>query len=394
MAFKGFSFRVMEVDQSKSIEIADKIRRLKTKGIDIIELQTGEPDFNTPQHIVDAAYDAMKKGYTHYTSSRGLPELREKVSEKLKKENKIDANPERDILITAGAVHAVFSAIMATVNPGDEVILFDPCWVAYPACVKLAGAIPVMIPLRGEDNSDVYAESIERQISPKTKMMILNYPCNPTGHTLTRDSLQHIADIAQEHDLLVMADEIYEKILYDSVTHHSMGCLDDMNGRTITVNGFSKTYAMTGWRIGYVCAGSEIINQMLKIQQYSVSCVSAFVQKAALSALNGPQDSVRNMVREYGQRRELIIDRLNRINGICCRKPMGTFYAFANIAELGMSSMEVAALLLDEAGIGVVPGSAYGQSGEGFIRLSFANSRENIEKAMNRMEKLLGTKEV
>jgi len=394
MRSKFFSSRIEKLAESKSIEIADKIRKMKREGIDVIELQTGEPDFATPQHIMEEAYNAMKEGYTHYTSSRGIPELREAISEKLRKDNKIDADPEKEIIVTPGAVHAVFSAILATINPGDEVIIPDPCWVVYPGCVKIAGGKLIRIPLNSEDNFELNIESIEDAITPRTKMLIINYPCNPTGTTLTLDKLKHIAEIAKEHDLLVLSDEIYEKILYDGLKHYSIGSLEGMKERTITINGFSKTYAMTGWRIGYASASSAIIDQMLKIQQYSVTCAPAFAQKAAIAALNGPKEPVHSMIKQYDQRRQLIVKRLNDINGIFCRKPTGTFYAFPNISELGISSIEFANFLLDKARVGVVPGSAYGQSGEGYVRLSFANSKENIEKAMERMEKLLGTKDV
>ena len=392
MRSKIFSSRIEKLTESKSVEIADKIRKMKREGIDIIELQTGEPDFGTPQYIINAAYSAMKEGYTHYTSSRGVPELRDAISEKLQNENKIDADPEKEIIVTPGAVHAVFSAILATINSGDEVIIPDPCWVVYPACVEIAGGKLIRIPLNSEDNFELNRESIEKAITPRTKMLIINYPCNPTGTTLTRDKLKYIADIAKEHDLLVLSDEVYEKILYDGLKHTSIGSLADMEERTITVNGFSKTYAMTGWRIGYASASSAIIDQMLKIQQYSVTCASAFAQKAAIAALNGPQEPVHDMIKEYDQRRQLIVKKLNNIDGIYCRKPMGTFYAFTNISKLGTSSMEFANFLLDKARVGVVPGSAYGQSGDGYVRLSFANSKKNIEKAMERIEKFLGTK--
>ena len=392
MRSKIFSSRIEKLTESKSVEIADKIRKMKREGIDIIELQTGEPDFGTPQYIINAAYSAMKEGYTHYTSSRGVPELRDAISEKLQNENKIDADPEKEIIVTPGAVHAVFSAILATINSGDEVIIPDPCWVVYPACVEIAGGKLIRIPLNSEDNFELNRESIEKAITPRTKMLIINYPCNPTGTTLTRDKLKYIADIAKEHDLLVLSDEVYEKILYDGLKHTSIGSLADMEERTITVNGFSKTYAMTGWRIGYASASSAIIDQMLKIQQYSVTCASAFAQKAAIAALNGLQEPVHDMIKEYDQRRQLIVKKLNNIDGIYCRKPMGTFYAFTNISKLGTSSMEFANFLLDKARVGVVPGSAYGQSGDGYVRLSFANSKKNIEKAMERIEKFLGTK--
>lgn len=393
MCSNFFSSKIEKLTQSKSIEIADKIRKMKREGMDIIELQTGEPDFATPQHIIEEAYKALKEGYTHYTSSRGIPDLREAIGEKLRKDNNIYVCPEKEIIVTPGSVHAIFSAILATINPGDEVIIPDPSWIVYPACVEIASGKVIRTSLNGRDNFELNIEDLEKIITPRTKMLILNYPCNPTGEILTIDNLKHIADIAKEHNILILSDEIYEKLLYDGLKHTSIGSLDYMRERTITVNGFSKTYAMTGWRIGYASASSAIIDQMLKIQQYSVTCVSAFVQKAAIAALNGPQEHINNMINEYDQRRQLIVKRLNNIKKISCRIPAGTFYVFVDISKSGMSSVNFANFLLDKAMVGAVPGSAYGQFGEGYVRLSFANSKENIEKAMERMEELLGTKD-
>lgn len=382
------SERTKNIIPSASVNIADKIRQMKKKGLDIVELQTGEPDFATPEHIVQAAYEAMQQGYTHYVSSRGIPELREAIAEKLWSENRIKADPESEILVTPGAVHAVFAAIQATVNPGDEVIIPDPCWVAYPGCIALAGGIAVRAPCqKGELEIDI--DRLKEAITPKTKLLILNYPSNPTGMTLTLKQLKLIAEIAIEYNLLVLSDEIYEKILYDGRKHYSLASLGDMQERTITVNGFSKTYAMTGWRVGYACASAKIIDQMLKVQQYSVTCANAFVQKAAIAALRGSQECVKNMIKEYDRRRRVIIDGLNKISGIYCRQPQGTFYVFADISQLGLSSVAAVEFLLDRAKVGVVPGSAYGPSGEGYVRLSFANSIENIEKALYQIKKVI-----
>jgi aspartate aminotransferase len=382
------SGRTKDMVTSASVSIADKIRQMKREGLDIVELQTGEPDFATPDHIIQAAYEAMKQGYTHYVSSRGIPELREAIAEKLRSENKIKANPEREILVTPGAIHAVFAAMQALINPGDEVIIPDPCWVAYPGCIALSGGKAVRIPCRKE-TLEIDVERLKEAITPRTKLLILNYPSNPTGMTLTPDQVKGLAEIAIEHNLLVLSDEIYEKILYGGRNHSSIASLEGMQKITITVNGFSKTYAMTGWRIGYVCASSKIIDQMLKVQQYSVTCANAFVQKAAIVALKGSQECVRTMVKEYEKRRELIVTGLNKIKGISCRKPEATFYAFADISQLGLSSVEAAEFLLDRARVGVVPGSAYGSSGEGYVRLSFANSMENIEKALSRIKEAI-----
>jgi len=373
---------------SASVSIADRIRQMKRKGLDIVELQTGEPDFTTPGHIIQAAYEAMQQGYTHYVSSRGIPELREAIAEKLWSENKIKADTEREILVTPGAIHAVFAAISATINPGDEVIIPDPCWVAYPGCIALSGGIAVRIACQKE-TLEIDIDHLKQAITPKTKLLILNYPSNPTGMTVTLDQLKGIAEIAIKRGLLVLSDEIYEKILYDGRKHYSIVNLEGMHERTITVNGFSKTYAMTGWRIGYVCASTRIIDQMLKVQQYSVTCANAFVQKAAIAALRGSQECLDNMIKEYDRRRQVITAGLNKIKGVSCRQPQGTFYVFADISQLGLSSVAAAEFLLDRAKVGVVPGSAYGPSGEGYVRLSFANSIENIEKALYQIEEAI-----
>jgi aspartate/methionine/tyrosine aminotransferase len=382
------SERTKNIVPSASVSIADKIRQMKRKGLDIIELQTGEPDFATPEHIVKAAYEAMQQGYTHYVSSRGVPELREAIAEKLWSENNIKADPEREILVTPGAIHAVFAAAQAVINAGDEVIIPDPCWVAYPGCVALSGGIVVMAPCQ-KGSLEIDVERLREAITPKTKLLILNYPSNPTGTTATLDQLERIAHIAIEHNLLVLSDEVYEKILYDGKKHYSIASLEGMQERTITINGFSKTYAMTGWRIGYVHASMKIMDQMLKVQQYSVTCASAFVQKAAIAALRGSQECVQGMVREYDRRRQVIVAGLNTMSRISCSPPHGTFYVFADISQLGLSSVEAAEFLLNTAKVGVVPGSAYGPSGEGYVRLSFANSIENIEKALYQIKEAI-----
>jgi len=381
--FNG-SKKVRNIIPSASVSIADKIRQLKRAGQNIIELQTGEPDFPTPQHIIQAAHKAMRQGYTHYVSSRGIPELREAIAEKLWNENRIKADPAREIIVSPGAIHAIFSTLSANINPGDEVIIPEPCWVGYAGCVALAGGKLVQVACKKEI-LQIDVDRLEQEITPKTKLLILNYPTNPTGATITLKQFKQISEIATKHNLLVLCDEVYEKILYDGRKHYSLASMEGMKERTITVNGFSKTYAMTGWRIGYACASEQIISQMLKVQQFSVTCANAFVQKAALAALKGSQECVQSMIGEYDRRRQLIINGLNNIDGISCYQPHGTFYAFADISQLGMTSVEIAGFLLDKAGVGVVPGSAYGPSGEGYVRLSFANSLANIEKALHRI---------
>ena len=382
------SKKTKDIVSSASVSIADKIRRMKRKGLDIVELQTGEPDFTTPDHIIQAAYKAMQQGYTHYVSSRGILELREAIAEKLWRENKIKSDPEKEILVTPGAIHAVFAAISATINPSDEVIVFDPCWVAYSGCIALSGGTVVRVPCQ-KGSLEIDVDRLTEVITPKTKLLILNYPSNPTGMTLSLDQLKRISEITIKHNLLVLADEIYEKILYDGRKHHSIASLEGMQERTITVNGFSKAYAMTGWRIGYVCASPKIINQMLKVLQYTVTCANPFVQKAAIVALKSSQECVQNMIKEYDRRKGVITGGLNKISGIFCPQPQGTFYVFADFSQLGLSSVEATEFLLNRAKVGVVPGSAYGPSGEGCVRLSFANSIENIERALDQIREAI-----
>jgi len=377
------SERAKSIVPSITISMASKVRKMKAQGIDVISLETGEPDFDTPEHIIDAG--TMKEGYTHYTDSRGIPELREVIKNKLWKENKIKVSAD-EIVVTPGAKYGIFLTMLATINPGDEVLIPNPSWHSFEACVKAAGGIPVGYPFK-MDESPLNFEAIENKITHKTKMILLNYPSNPTGMTLSLDELKRIADIAEEHELLILSDEIYEKIVFNSTKHYSIGSIKKKG--VLTLNGFSKTYAMTGWRIGYIAGDKEVIDQILKLQQHSVTCACAFAQKAAVSALLGPQKVVKGMVEEYKRRRDLIVERLNEIPGMYCPNPHGTFYVFPDISKIGLSSVELANLLLERAYVSTTPGEAFGALGKGHLRLSFATSRENIEKALQRMEKVM-----
>ena len=377
------SERAKSIVPSITISMASKVRKMKAQGIDVISLETGEPDFDTPEHIIDAG--TMKEGYTHYTDSRGIPELREVIKNKLWKENKIKVSAD-EIVVTPGAKYGIFLTMLATINPGDEVLIPNPSWHSFEACVKAAGGIPVGYPFK-MDESPLNFEAIENKITHKTKMILLNYPSNPTGMTLSLDELKRIADIAEEHELLILSDEIYEKIVFNSTKHYSIGSIKKKG--VLTLNGFSKTYAMTGWRIGYIAGDKEVIDQILKLQQHSVTCACAFAQKAAVSALLGPEKVVKGMVKEYKRRRDLIVERLNEIPGMYCPNPHGTFYVFPDISKIGLSSVELANLLFERAYVSTTPGEAFGALGKGHLRLSFATSRENIEKALQRMEKVM-----
>jgi aminotransferase len=378
-------------------KVSSRIKGIELSGIrvifdlaarmpDVIRLEAGEPDFNTPRHICEAAERAMREGKTHYTSSRGMLELRKAIAEKARKENGIDADPEEEIVVTAGASCAVYLAIHTVIEEGDEVLIPDPTWPAYEACVKLAGGKPIPYSLTEERGFRFDIDEIQKLITKRTKMIIVTSPSNPTGGVIPLRDLKDLADVAIKHDLIVLSDEVYEKIIYDGHTHHSIASLPEMKERCITVNSLSKTYAMTGWRLGYAIAPKDIASQMAKLNLFVNSCPSSISQEAGLAALTGPQDEVKRMVEEYARRRRIIVDGLKNIKGFRINPPMGAFYAFPNIQELNYSSWDFCMLLLKVGRVATVPGSAFGSRGEGYIRISYANSIENIKEALRRIE--------
>lgn len=352
---------------------------------DIKDLSIGEPDFDTPKHIIEGAKKALDEGFTHYTHNRGLIELRESIAEKLRRENGVEADPKSEIMVTTGASEGLLTALLSTINPADEVLISDPYFPLYENVVNMAGGKPVKYPLREEREFELDPTNIEELVTSRTKLIILNSPNNPTGSVTSRKNLEAVADLAVKHDLLVIADEVYEKLVYDGNRHYSIAALPEMKNRTITVNAFSKTYAMTGWRIGYAVATPEIMEQMVKIHVYSGICANAFVQKAAVVALNGPQNCVDEMVSEFKVRRDFVIQKLNEIEGISCKMPKGAFYVFPNVSSIGTNSEDVARFLVQKAGVITVPGSAFGEHGEGHLRLSYATGRHNLEAAMEKM---------
>ena len=375
--------RLQNITESATLRISNLANELKSQGKDIISFSLGEPDFNTPGHIIDAAKASLDRGDTHYTPSPGIPELRKAIAEKLKKENNIEAKAG-NIIVTPGAKQAIFEVMLSVLQEGDEAILFDPAWVSYDPCVKLAGAKTVWAPTTRDDG--FIPAGLSEYITKKTKLIVINSPCNPTGGVYGRETLKEIADLAVDNDILVLSDEIYEKIIYDR-EHFSIGSLDGMQDLTITVNGFSKAYAMTGWRLGYVCAPKEIYEQMLKLHSHSVSQATSFVQYAGIAALQGDQTCVADMVKEFRARRDLLVVGLNRL-GIKCACPDGAFYAFADVSEYG-SGEKVAELLLNKALVATTPGAAFGEAGNDFIRISYATSQERIREALRRMEAVL-----
>jgi aspartate aminotransferase len=372
------SSRVRHIPESATMKIADIAAKLRSEGQDIISFSLGEPDFETPENIKRAAKTALDRGETHYTQGSGIPELQEAIAEKLKNDNNLDVSPA-DVLVTTGAKQAIFEAICTLIDEGDEVLLLDPAWVSYSAIVKFAGGKPVMVPVSEQEG--YVPVDLQSHMTRNTKLLILNSPCNPTGAVYGKNVVKAAAEAAEDHGVFVLSDEVYEKIIYGA-KHHSIGSL--VPDRTITINGFSKAYAMTGWRLGYATAPAPILQGMLKIQQHSVSNATSFVQRAGVEALRGDQGAVRAMVAEFKKRRDIMIDGLRKM-GIECAPPRGAFYAFAKVSQFG-NSVEVTEKLLRDALVAVTPGSAFGPNGEGYVRLSYATSRQNIEDGINRIE--------
>jgi aminotransferase len=375
---------------------SDRVKKVPKSGIrkffelvigmeDVISLGVGEPDFVTPWHIREACVYSLEKGYTMYTSNYGLLELREEISRSIKGDYGIDYNPGDQILVTVGVSEAFDLAVRAVVNPGDEVIIPEPCYVAYKPCTIFAGGNPIVIPTRVENGFKVLPEDIEDKITDKTKALVLSYPNNPTGAVMSKKELEEIADIINEHDLLVISDEVYDKLTYQG-KHTCFASLGGMQEKVIYLNGFSKAYAMTGWRVGYACGKEEIIEAMMKIHQYAALCAPITAQMAAIEALRRGENAVEAMVKEYNQRRRIIVKRLNEI-GLECFKPKGAFYAFPSIRNTGLRSEEFSEGLLREERVAVVPGNVFGEAGEGFIRCAYAASLKDINEALNRMEK-------
>ncbi|MCD6445370.1 pyridoxal phosphate-dependent aminotransferase [Candidatus Bathyarchaeota archaeon] len=380
-----FADRMKNLGTETAFEVLAKAKALEKKGRDIVHLEIGEPDFDTAKNIKDAAVKALYDGYTHYVQAAGIPELREAIAEYISKTRKIDVDPE-EVVVTPGAKPIMFFAILACVNPGEEVLYQNPGYPIFESLINFVEAKPVPIPLKEENDFRIDHEYVKEKITKKTKMIIINSPQNPTGGILTHEDLKLIADcIANRDDVLVFSDEIYSRIIYEG-EHESIASLPGMKDKTILLDGFSKTYAMTGWRLGYGVMRKDIAEKVTKLMINSNSCTCAFVQMAGVEALRGPQHSVREMVEEFKRRREVIISGLNDIEKIRCKKPRGAFYAFPNISETGMTSHEFADYLLNEAGVAVLPGTAFGKYGEGYLRLSFATSTENIKKALTRIE--------
>jgi aminotransferase len=378
--------------------LARRVAGLKPSGIrkffdivatmkDVISLGIGEPDFVTPQTIMEAGINALRNGQTHYTSNAGLIELRQAIANHLEKLYGVSYDPQHEIVVTVGVSEALYLAMTALLEPGDEVIIPTPCFVAYQAEVILAGGVPVEVPSLMEDNFQPRASAIEAAITPKTKMIFIGYPNNPTGAIASREVLLEIAKLAEQHDLIVLSDEIYDRLVY-GVIHTCFAALPGMRARTVTLGGFSKDYAMTGWRIGYAAAPAEILQGLLRVHQYTLMSAPTASQYAALEALKHGEQHVEEMRKEYDRRRRLIVPGLNDL-GLATFEPLGAFYAFPKITVSGLDDESFAKQLLDEQRVAVVPGSSFGAGGEGFVRCSYATAYEQIEEALRRISKFM-----
>jgi aminotransferase len=355
----------------------------------VISLGVGEPDFITPWHIRESCIYGLHRGYTSYTSNYGLLELREGIVKSLDNDYQVTYDPRKEVLVTVGVSEGLDLAMRALLSPGDEVLVPEPCYVSYKSCVTLAGGIAVTVPTSMENEFRITAEELEAYVTPRTKILLIGYPNNPTGAVMTRQDLESIALFAKKHDLIVISDEIYAKLTYEG-THTCFASLPDMRERTIVLNGFSKAYAMTGWRIGYAVSNEDFIGAMTKIHQYTMLCTPITAQIAAIEALKSGEAQVKHMVTEYNHRRRLILDGFRQM-GLDCFEPKGAFYIFPSIKKTGLTSLEFAEQLLMAEKVALVPGDAFGESGEGFVRCSYATSTKNITEAIERIGRFVST---
>jgi aspartate aminotransferase len=387
--------RVQAIKPSPTLALNSRAKALAAQGVDVVVLAAGEPDFDTPDYVKQAAVDAIRSGFTKYTATNGIPELREAICRKLERENNLRFTPEQ-VLVTSGGKQALYNFCQAVLDEGDEVLIFAPYWVSYPDMVRLAGATPVIVPTREEDGFAPDPDAIRRALTPRTRAVIINSPGNPTGAVYSRAALEGIAEVLRPHDCFVITDDIYEKLLY---TDERLGITDvapDLVPRLVVTNALSKSHAMTGWRMGYVAGPRPLVAAMQLVQDQSTSNASSIGQKAALAALQGPPDTILTMVTEYRARRDFFVAGLNALDGIRCRMPEGAFYALADVRGLYgrtfkgkpvTGSMQLSEILLDEFRVAAVPGDPFGA--EGYIRMSFATSREVLQKGLTRLGELV-----
>lgn len=366
-------------------KVNEKALAMERAGEKVIHFELGRPDFDTPEYIKKAACEALAEGKVHYTSNYGTMELRQAIADKLSRENHVDYKPS-EVLVTVGLSEAVFAVLAAILNEGDEILVPDPVWLNYVNVPNLLGAVPVTYSLKEETGFQIDFDEIRAKITPKTRAVVIVTPNNPTGGVLTEDVLKELADIAVSNDLMVLADEVYERLIYDDEKHVSIASLPGMKERTFTLNGMSKAYAMDGWRLGYVAAPESYIVTMNKFHQHNTTCAPSFVQVAAAAALTEEGDEVNEMVKEYKRRRDCAVKAINEIPGLSCRCPKGAFYIFINCKALNRSCEELADYFLEEAKIALVPGNVFGPGGEGYLRMSFANSYENVAEGCRRLK--------
>lgn len=378
------------IEASVTAAMMQKGRELARAGKEVINLAGGEPDFKTPRHIMDVAFRAIEEGDTHYPSSHGTPELLDAIVAKLARENGVQVVPSQ-LLVTPGAKWALYAALAVLLNPGDEALLLDPSWVSYAPMVELQRAVPVRVPLTSDDGFTVTEEALEAQVTPRTRVIMVNSPNNPTGRVLRQEEMDAIASVAIRHDLVVISDEIYEHIIFDAYRHVSFAALPGMAERTVTINGFSKAYAMTGWRLGWLAAPPKIAALARNFQTQSVTSAASFTMTAGVAALNGPQECVREMTAAYDQRRRFVLDAFEEIPGIECPPVEGAFYVFPRFTQTKTTSLEISSILLEQSLIASTPGVAFGPAGEGHVRFSIATDIRDLERMVDRLAKIAPT---
>jgi len=362
--------------------MAETARKLESQGVKVVHFEIGEPDFTTPANIIEAAYREMQKGQTHYTSSRGIPQLCEAIA-KHEEQFGIHADPKKNIIVTPGSKFAVYALLMSLVDPGDEVIVLSPVWPSYSDIVTVAGATPVY--LKTDESFHIDSEELSKAVTTKSRLIMMNSPNNPTGGVIQKSDLNLLRDVAVDRDLLVMSDEIYKMMVYDGAKHVSIASLPGMAERTVVVDGFSKTYAMTGWRLGYAIGDDKIIENMIKIQQNTTTCATSFAQFAAVEALNGPQGFVKKMLEEYNTRRKTTVKLVREISGVKCPEPRGAFYVFPDVSSFRKNDREISKDLL-QVGVTLTAGSPFGPGGEGHLRISYATGLKDIVEGMRRLK--------
>lgn len=380
-------WRADRLQPSKMRRAFEAAAQMESQGKRVIHFDIGKPDFDTPVHIKEAAKKALDEGKVGYTASRGILELREAIAAKLERDNGIRVDPETEVLVTAGAKEAVFAAMMSSLRPGDEVLMPEPSWPHYCFSAQMTGASVVSLTLDAERAHLADLDEVRDRITPRTRLLVVNSPHNPTGAVWPREHLEALAEIAIQNDLLVLSDEIYEKEVYEGAVHVSLAALPGMFRRTFTVNGFSKSFAMTGWRLGYLAAPRDLLAAAVRVHESIVTCANSFAQYGALAALEGPQECVQAMSSEFDRRRRVVIQTLGEIEGFSCARPLGAFYAFPSVSSFGIPAEDFAEFLLAKAQVATVPGTAFGANGEGFIRIAYSTSYENTVEGMERIRR-------